>query len=290
MSTKKALLIGINYTGTVNKLRGCINDVQNISSILTTNCGYLPANVRLLSDPEGVSVPVNLPTVANIKNGIQWLVSNNAPGTTLVFYYAGHGASIKDTSGDETDGLDEVIVPLDYKKAGILTDDWLFTNMVAKVTTGVNMWVFTDCCHSGTMVDLKYNCQSMCTLINPIPSPTSYNQTAWTEKFNITIERNKYTVQGNVYLMSGCKDSEKSVDAFLNAKFQGAFTSCLIACMKANMITDVVSKKTILPHGKLKLRNVLKEVNARLILNRYTGQNSQLSVDKLENLERTLDI
>ena len=31
---KKALLIGINYTGTANELNGCINDVMNMKTAL----------------------------------------------------------------------------------------------------------------------------------------------------------------------------------------------------------------------------------------------------------------
>lgn len=31
---KRALLIGINYTGTANALNGCINDVNNVKQFL----------------------------------------------------------------------------------------------------------------------------------------------------------------------------------------------------------------------------------------------------------------
>jgi len=34
---KKALLIGINYTGTKNELYGCINDVESVKERITSN-------------------------------------------------------------------------------------------------------------------------------------------------------------------------------------------------------------------------------------------------------------
>lgn len=36
---------------------------------------------------------------------------------------SGHGGQAKDTDGDEDDGFDEVIYPLDYKQAGHIVDD-----------------------------------------------------------------------------------------------------------------------------------------------------------------------
>ena len=40
---KRALLVGINYYGTNNKLNGCINDVENINNFLLKN-GYIYTN------------------------------------------------------------------------------------------------------------------------------------------------------------------------------------------------------------------------------------------------------
>ena len=35
----------------------------------------------------------------------------------------GHGGSVKDTSGDEADNMDETLVPVDYRRTGQITDD-----------------------------------------------------------------------------------------------------------------------------------------------------------------------
>jgi hypothetical protein len=44
---KKALFVGINYTGTDNALNGCINDVRNLYNFVKANYSFDPA-VRLM--------------------------------------------------------------------------------------------------------------------------------------------------------------------------------------------------------------------------------------------------
>ena len=46
----KALVIGINYTGQANPLRGCVNDAWNIAHFLVNNYGYEPQNILILTD------------------------------------------------------------------------------------------------------------------------------------------------------------------------------------------------------------------------------------------------
>ena len=49
----------------------------------------------------------------NIIKGLKWLVRDAEPGDHLFFQYSGHGTRIKDESGDEEDGFDTGLVPLD---------------------------------------------------------------------------------------------------------------------------------------------------------------------------------
>eukprot|EP00568_Trieres_chinensis_P013222 CAMPEP_0183315588 /NCGR_PEP_ID=MMETSP0160_2-20130417/52295_1 /TAXON_ID=2839 ORGANISM="Odontella Sinensis, Strain Grunow 1884" /NCGR_SAMPLE_ID=MMETSP0160_2 /ASSEMBLY_ACC=CAM_ASM_000250 /LENGTH=69 /DNA_ID=CAMNT_0025481189 /DNA_START=47 /DNA_END=253 /DNA_ORIENTATION=+ len=58
------------------------------------------------------------PTRANIIGGMKWLVKNAAPGDSLFFHYSGHGGHVEDTDGDEADGQDETLIPIDYESAG----------------------------------------------------------------------------------------------------------------------------------------------------------------------------
>lgn len=280
---KKALLIGINYKGTDAELRGCINDIKNIRSILINNCSYTSENIKVLTEETNI-----LPTKNNIENEINWLVSNCMPGDKLLFYYSGHGYNVPDESNDENDGKDEVLIPLDYEKNGVITDDWLYKNMACKVPTGVNLIGFTDCCHSGTMIDLKYNYKSLCKYKNGEIKKKDYVYSEWTDNFELEIERTKET-DGFVCFFSGCQDPQVSLDVHIAKQFQGAFTYCLIEFMKTNL-QRMSNGSFRFKNGNVKLRNVLKEINARLDLNGFTGQDSQLSISNDTSLNSTFDL
>lgn len=280
--SKKALLIGINYKNSSGQLNGCINDVRNVRDFLTQYCGYNPSNIRMLTEEDTIK-----PTRANIESNINWLVSGNSKGDTLFFHYSGHGSSIRDTSGDETDRKDEVIIPLDYQTRGVITDDWMFANMAAKIPQGVTLWCLTDCCHSGTMIDLKYNSQSLCEYtkganFKGIP----YNTNDWTNKFTLSLEKSK-DIQGTVCVFSGCQDPQTSADATIQRQSQGAFTFCLLESLKNNLQKQPNGSFKY-NYGKIKLRSLLKEVNCRLDIHGFE-QNSQLSVGLLADFEKTFD-
>ncbi|KAI9168193.1 hypothetical protein H9P43_007565 [Blastocladiella emersonii ATCC 22665] len=152
---KKALFIGILYTGTESALRGCVNDVDNLSNFLIDKHGYKRENCKFLTDREGASKE-SLPTVENMIKGIDWLVADAREGDTLFFHYSGHGASVKDASGDEVDGMDEVLIPLDFKENGVLLDDDLHAKLVAPLPEGVTLHCVMDCCMSGSNLDMPY--------------------------------------------------------------------------------------------------------------------------------------
>jgi hypothetical protein len=68
----------------------------------------------------------------------------------------GHGGYTEDEDGDEDDGLDEVIYPLDHKEAGHIVDDEMHWIMVKPLLPGVRLTAIFDSCHSGTALDLPY--------------------------------------------------------------------------------------------------------------------------------------
>ena len=146
---KRALLVGIDYLDDkANRLRGCINDANNIHQFVTTYLGY--TDTRVLCDDR----PQLLPTRANLLTGIEWLLAGAISGDHLFFHYSGHGTRQKDRDGDEHDGFDEVLVPCDFRRAGYISDDELYDRLVDQVPDGVTLTVVMDCCHSGTMLDL----------------------------------------------------------------------------------------------------------------------------------------
>jgi hypothetical protein len=62
-------------------------------------------------------------------------------------------------AGDEEDGFDDTIVPVDYQQTGQIRDDLLFERLVMPLPEGSQLTAVMDCCHSGTVLDLPYMIQ-----------------------------------------------------------------------------------------------------------------------------------
>jgi hypothetical protein len=84
---RKALLIGINYFGQKGQLRGCINDVKNMSGYLNQHFGYKREDMVILTDDQ--QNPMSQPTKANILRAMHWLVKDAQPNDSLFFHYSG---------------------------------------------------------------------------------------------------------------------------------------------------------------------------------------------------------
>lgn len=211
---KRALLIGINYIGTANQLRGCINDVTNMRNMLITHYHYLPENIVVLRDD---SLDSRFkPTRANILMSLRQIISMSSQSSEIWVHYSGHGSSIRDTNGDEASGMDSVIIPLDYRKSGLIRDDTIFS--IIRTSACPTIMLF-DSCNSGTVCDLQWSFQCE------------------TRKKQLTFQRtknnNKSTSNKFIFTMSGSRDDQTSADAYNNASntYGGAFTRALLQCM-----------------------------------------------------------
>jgi hypothetical protein len=211
---KTALLVGINYIGTASELRGCENDILNTKKILISKYGFKENEIVMLAESFGEK-----PTRANILKHMQNLVNKSNNGySSLWFQYAGHGNYTTDYSGDEADKKDECIATSDNK---YISDDEFRKLFTSQINKNAKMFCLMDCCHSGTIMDLKYKYQS--------------NKTNWTTE-------NKYAVDANVIAISGCRDNQTSADAWLNSNWCGAMTTSFLNAMaatnyKPNMFT-----------------------------------------------------
>src|SRR4051812_38194083 len=108
-STNRALVIGIgDYDSPVfPDLQYPANDVARVEELLgSPTYGF---KISSLND----STP-DKPTRENILKYLrQVLITDSHEGDVVVFYYSGHGSSIKNTASDEADQRDETIVPKD---------------------------------------------------------------------------------------------------------------------------------------------------------------------------------
>lgn len=150
--TKRAVLIGINYIGQQGELSGCHNDIMNIKKYIQDVHGFEEENITILMD-DGEHVN---PTRDNILNAYRTLVASCVDGDCVYCHYSGHGGKLRDDNGDEADGYDETLVPVDYASAGQIRDDALFTTLVGAFRAGVTATFVMDCCHSGTVLDLPF--------------------------------------------------------------------------------------------------------------------------------------
>ena len=249
-SNKKfALIICSNYYGTSSQLSGCINDGNHLKSFLIDRAGYSAQNILMLAD-DGININ---PTKKNILDAFNQLISKavNEGFTELWISYSGHGSYLTDYTGDEKDGHDEVICPVDYESAGFINDDYIYTNLVCKLPATATLFSLMDCCNSGTVYDLPY---------------------LYTSSF-ITNNSNQTHV-AKVCCISGCRDDQTSADAYINNNYEGAMTwSFLNAMANANY--------------NIKLVDLCKNMRILLSSSSYT-QVPQLSVSGTDQYDRVL--
>lgn len=230
---RKALLIGINYTGTRAALRGCINDAKNLKSLLVRQ-GYPDdtSHMVMLTDESKNRNTKYSPTGANICKAMQWLVQGASQGDILFFHFSGHGAQVPDKTGLEADGLNETILPLDYKKKQI-TDDELWGTLVYPLESGTRLTAIMDCCHSGTGLDLPFDYKLAKKSKQPFGlggggGGGSYSNGRWIEEVNPAHSK------GDVVLFSGCEDSQTSADTSGGGGAGGAMTQAFISAFERN--------------------------------------------------------
>ncbi|TVU46782.1 hypothetical protein EJB05_06343, partial [Eragrostis curvula] len=157
---KRAVLIGITYAGSrrgCGQLNGPINDVKCMRQVLCQKFGFPSECIITLSDDQ--KDPFRLPTKDNIRMAMHWLVQNNCYGDSLVFHFSGMGAQVADCDGDEADGYDEAICPMDSFQRGPILDDEINEAIVRPLVPGAKLHAVVDACHSAGVLDLPFQCR-----------------------------------------------------------------------------------------------------------------------------------
>lgn len=206
---RKAVLFGLNYeSDPTAKLSGCINDVQMMGALLREKMNFA---VDIYTDDK---TPNDCSALGIVSRLYEVAVQSWRDSLQYVYiHYSGHGSYMKDMNGDEKDKQDECLVPSDVATAGVISDDYINTlfsyfNPITRI-----ICVF-DCCHSGTIGDVKYS---------------------WTDPASVIIENINCKIKSKIITLSGCMDNQTSADAYniLNdSKFSGALTACLLIVIK----------------------------------------------------------
>lgn len=206
------------------------------------------------------SNPRMLPTRQNILQAMQWLVRDAQPNDSLFFHYSGHGGQTKDLDGDEDDGYDEVIYPIDHDAAGHIVDDDMHEIMVRPLPAGCRLTAIFDSCHSGSALDLPYIYSTEGKIKEPnlvaeagqglLSAVTSYARGDMSGLFSSAMglvktatgssqkaakqARATKTSPADVVMWSGCKDVQTSADAVESGEATGAMSHAFIAALNQN--------------------------------------------------------
>ena len=154
--TKRALLVGVsdygNTTEEPNKWANIsgANDIALLSPLFTEH-GY---SLTSLVDSQA--------THAGITEALAELAKQSKKGDIVYIHFSMHGQPFEDLNGDEEDGWDEALIPVDaemlyaegvYEGKNHLLDDELevyFNEIRNKLGPEGQLVVVLDACHSGT--------------------------------------------------------------------------------------------------------------------------------------------
>lgn len=153
---KRALLVGISDYGNAmedpNKWANIsgANDVLLLSPLFSEQ-GY---TVTSLVDSQA--------THTGITKALSELAKESKKGDLVYIHFSMHGQPFEDLNGDEDDGWDEALIPVDaemtysegvYDGKNHLLDDELevyFNDIRSKIGSEGHLYVILDACHSGT--------------------------------------------------------------------------------------------------------------------------------------------
>lgn len=154
--TKRALLIGISDYGNTDE------DPNKWANISGANDVMLLTPLFNKQGFDVVSLVDTQATHARITQALKKLAKNSKKGDVVYIHFSMHGQPYEDLNGDEEDGWDEALIPVDaqmtysegiYDGKNHLLDDELevyFNEIRHKIGTNGQLYVILDACHSGT--------------------------------------------------------------------------------------------------------------------------------------------
>jgi hypothetical protein len=271
---KRALLVGINrYKIPGADLRGCVNDVKNMRSVLSRYYGFADKDIRTLTDLQA--------TKKAMQSEITRLIGKAKAGDVLLFHYSGHGSNVPDRNGDEADVRDEILCPTDLDWQDPLLDDWLRVEF-DKLPAGVNFTVIMDCCHSGTNTRAILPLDAK-RIERYLPCPLDLLATESGRRLRgavrgLRTELRPASRRGDIVnvsmpelLITGCRSTQTSADAYIGNTYNGALTY--------NLATAINARK-----GKLSY----KELHALTLQSLKKGRFDQ--VPQLEGRSSSFDL
>jgi hypothetical protein len=156
-------------------------------------------------------------------------------GDTFLMTYSGHGGKVDDVSGDETeDNIDETWCLFDRQ----FIDDELYA-LYSEFKAGVNIYVLSDSCHSGTVTRAMERMEPALTKeenlqifgmekpkFRMMPRQTSgavyYARWEFYDDIQNKLKQVKpKDIKASIRLISACQDDQEAADGMKNGKFTG---------------------------------------------------------------------
>lgn len=234
---KKALLIGLNYTGTQYELQGCQEDVENMKEVLEEK-GF---EVQTCTDADELK-----PTLDVLQARIAAFLLSLAPGETGVLWYSGHGLLLQDG--------ENAWVPIDFLQHGFLDESWVISYLATLPST-TRVFIGVDACHSGSTFNLKYDLEpqesrlmqtsSYKTVTKTKQKSISAKQYIQDYDFTKDVEIEKdyelfdtakeiHEMESSIVVLSSSRDDQVSLEANENGEIQGAMTYAFLKCISTS--------------------------------------------------------
>ena len=240
---KRAFLVGISHYDTAltgyqwNNING-VEDINLLNPILKKQ-GF---SVTTLLD--------ELATFDNIVSTITQFTNKTRRGDIVYLHFSSHGQPVEDLSGDEEDGWDEAIVPIDaYKiyKKGIyegkkhLTDD-LLNQYVKKLREKIGptgfLYVVIDACHAGTSSrandEMVRGTHVGFTFNNKVFKPST------NKKSHYRIEAS--AKQSNVLFIEACRPDQVNTEIKVDGKCFGPLSYNIAQALSGFILTTNAEK------------------------------------------------
>jgi len=133
--------VGVQEAGSgFRSIPACTHDAREFAQLMTNRYG---AEATLLLDREV--------TAESVRRTLSEVARKTQPKDEVILFWSGHGGQVEDTSGDEADGLDELLVPWNGKMSDVagtmILDDAL--GRWVQDFSGCELLVILDACHSG---------------------------------------------------------------------------------------------------------------------------------------------
>lgn len=270
--TSLAVCVGINEFDnlpTHSWLNGCVNDADDLVSLLTRRYGFADRDVTQLTNSAATKSAVMgalTEAMGRVRTG---------EATQLVFSFSSHGTQVPDSNADESDSVDEAFVTFDMRQSGdnwdpttLIVDDELH-NLFALLPEKALLDVILDTCHSGTGLRAIDLLPSRRPRFVPPPTPIAVeraeaaNSRSFRDLVRAATDTGDTVEQGAGHpaLFAACRSNQTAADANFGGRYSGAFTHFLIQALIANPYSTRA--------------DILVQVNADLRAEKFT-QRAQL--------------